>query len=172
LAEFTLNNRFDPYKNMKFVVRWDNKIIPGVSKMSPLVRTTEVVKHREGGDPSSSRKSPGLTEFDPIILERGLTHDPAFEEWVNQVWHLGSGLGTEVSLADFRKEVLIDVLNEAGQLVKRYIVHRCWPSEYQALPGFDANNTEVAIEIIKLENEGWERDISVAEPKEPSFNIE
>jgi phage tail-like protein len=172
MAEFTVNNRFDPYKNMKFLVRWDGKIIPGVSKMSPLSRNTEVVKHREGGDPSSSRKSPGRTEFDPIILERGLTHDPAFEEWVNKVWHFGGGLGTEVSLADFRKDILIDVLNEAGQLVKRYNVFRCWPSEYQALPGFDANNTDVAIEIIKLENEGWERDLSVVEPKEPGFTVE
>jgi len=172
MAEFTVNNRFDPYKNMKFLVRWDGKIIPGVSKMSPLSRITEVVEHREGGDPSSSRKSPGRTEFDPIILERGLTHDPAFEEWVNKVWNFGGGLGTEVSLADFRKDILIDVLNEAGQLVKRFKVFRCWPSEYQALPGFDANNTAVAIEIIKLENEGWERDLSVVEPKEPSFTVE
>ena len=172
MAEFTVNNRFDPYKNMKFLVRWDGKIIPGVSKMSPLSRNTEVVKHREGGDPSSSRKSPGRTEFDPIILERGLTHDPAFEEWVNKVWNFGGGLGTEVSLADFRKDILIDVLNEAGHLVKRYNVFRCWPSEYQALPGFDANNTDVAIEIIKLENEGWERDLSVVEPKEPGFTVE
>ena len=173
MAEFTVNpSRFDPYKNIKFRIKWDGNYIPGVSKISPLRRTTEVVEFREGGDPSISHKSPGLTNFDPIILERGLTHDPAFEEWVNKVWNFGGGLGKEVSLADFRKEVTIEVLNEAGQIVKAYIVHRCWPSEYQALPGFDANNTSVAIEMIKLENEGWERDLSVVEPTEPSFTVE
>jgi phage tail-like protein len=172
MAEFTVNNRFDPYKNMKFRIKWDGKYIPGVSKMSPLRRTREKIEFREGGDPSSSRKSPGRTEFDPIILERGLTHDPAFEEWVNKVWSFGSGPGAEVSLADFRKDIQIEVYNEAGQLVKRYNVFRCWPSEYQSLPILDANNTAVAIEMIKLENEGWERDTSVVEPKEPSFTVE
>ena len=167
MAEFTVNQRFDPYKNMKFRIKWDGQYVAGVSKMSPLKRTTEVVIHREGGDPSSDRKSPGRTSFDAIILERGLTHDPAFEDWVNKVWKLGSF--PEASLADFRKDIIIEVYNEAGQLVKAYKVYRCWPSEYQALPSLDANDTAVAIEMIRLENEGWERDVSVGEPKEPTF---
>jgi phage tail-like protein len=170
MAEFTVNQRFDPYKNMKFRIKWDGQYVAGVSKMSPLRRTTEVVIHREGGDQSSSRKSPGRTTFDPIVLERGLTHDPAFEDWVNKVWKLGAGLGEEVSLADFRKDIIIEVYNEAGQLVKAYKVFRCWPSEYQALSTLDANgDTAIAIEMLKLENEGWERDLSVDEPTEPKF---
>jgi phage tail-like protein len=133
-----------------------------------LRRTTDVIQHREGGDPSSSRKSPGLTEFAPITLERGVTHDPEFEKWANKVWTLGTGSGAEVSLKDFRKDIVLELYNEAGQLVLAYKIYRCWVSEYEILPELDANANAIAIERIKLENEGWERDKSVKEPVEPS----
>ena len=162
--------RFDPYKNFKFRLKWDGTYVAGVSKVSGLKRTTEVVKHREGGDPSSSRKSPGRTEYDAITLERGVTHDTEFERWANKVWNYGAGLGGEVSLKDFRKDVItIEMYNEAGQLALAYNVFRCWVSEYQALPDLDANANAVAIQHIKLENEGWERDFEVPEPSEPAF---
>ncbi|MEW2051821.1 phage tail protein [Streptomyces sp. NPDC005476] len=170
MADFTVNaTRFDPYKNFKFQVQWDGRYVAGVSKVSALKRTTEVVRHRHGGDPSSSRKSPGRTEYDAITLERGVTHDPAFEQWAGKVWNWGSGLGAETSLKDFRKDVIIEVYNEAGQLALVYKVYRCWVSEYHALPDLDANANAVAIQSIKLENEGWERDYTVTEPAEPSF---
>jgi phage tail-like protein len=166
MAQFVVNtNRFDPYKNFKFRVRWDGKVVLGVSKVGGLKRTTEVVKHRAGADPSSSRKSPGRTEYEAITLERGVTHDPDFEQWANKVWDFGS-VGAEVSLKDFRKDVTIELYNEAGQLAIAYKVFRCWVSEYQALPDLDANANAVAIEHIKLENEGWERDADVPEPTE------
>jgi phage tail-like protein len=170
--QFVANaGRFDPYKNFKFQIKFEGSTAPvaGISKMSALKRTTEVVKHREGGDPSTSRKSPGRTEYEAITLERGVTHDLEFEKWANKVWDLTSGLGTEVSLKDFRKNLIIDVMNEAGQVAITYKIFRCWVSEYQALPDLDANANAVAIQHIKLENEGWERDISVVEPTEPSL---
>jgi len=170
VAQFTVNtNRFDPYKNFKFRVRWDGRVVAGVSKVSSLKRTTEVVKHREGGDPSTSRKSPGRTEFEAITLERGVTHDVDFEQWANKVWNFGSGLGAETSLRDFRKDIVVEMYNEAGQLVIAYKVFRAWVSEFQSLPDLDANANAVAIQHIKLENEGWERDIEVVEPAEPTF---
>jgi phage tail-like protein len=170
MAEFTVNkNRFDPYKNFKFRLKWDGRYVAGVSKMSGLKRTTEVIRHREGGDPSTTRKSPGLTEFAPITLERGVTHDPEFESWANKVWRFGAGLGAEVSLKDFRKDIILELYNEAGQVVLAYKIYRCWISEYEVLPDLDANANAVAIEHITLENEGWERDSSVKEPVEPSF---
>ena len=170
MAQFTVNtNRFDPYKNFKFRVRWDGRVVAGVSKVSSLKRTTEVVKHREGGDPSTSRKSPGRTEFEAITLERGVTHDVDFEQWANKVWNFGSGLGAETSLRDFRKDIVVEMYNEAGQLVIAYKVFRAWVSEFQSLPDLDANANAVAIQHIKLENEGWERDIEVVEPAEPTF---
>jgi phage tail-like protein len=172
MAEFTVNaTRFDPYKNFKFKVKWDGKYVAGVSKVSALKKTTEVVKHREGGDPSSSRKSPGKTEFEAITLERGVTHDIAFEQWANKIWQFGGAPSNETSLADFRKDIIIEVYNEAGQKVKAFNVYRCWVSEYQATADFDANANAVLIEHIKLENEGWERDQSVTEPKEPTFTV-
>ena len=170
MPKFSVNpTRFDPYKNFKFRVKWKGKYVAGLSKMSALKRTTEVIKHREGGAPNISRKSPGRTEYEAITLERGVTHDPEFEKWANKVWNFGAGLGSEVSLKDFRKDIIVEVYNEAGQKVLAYKIYRCWVSEYQALPELDANANAVAIQTIKLENEGWERDTAVTEPEEPSF---
>jgi phage tail-like protein len=165
-------NRFDPYKNFKFRVKFGTSpaFVAGVSKIGALKRTTEVVKHREGGDPSSTRKSPGRTEYEAISLERGVTHDPEFERWANKVWNFASGLGSEVSLKDFRKDIRIEVYNEAGQLVMAYNVFRCWVSEFQAQADLDANANAVLIQSIKLENEGWERDYEVEVKEEPSFD--
>jgi phage tail-like protein len=170
MAQFVVNpNRFDPYKDFKFRIKWDGRVVAGVSKVSPLIRTTEVVEHREGGDPSMSRKSPGRTDYEAITLERGVTHDVEFEQWANKVWSFGSGGGSEVSLKDFRKNVTLELHNEAGQLVMAYRLYRCWVSEYQALPELDANGGGIAIQKITLQNEGWERDLDVTEPDEPSY---
>ncbi|MGF1641714.1 MAG: phage tail protein [Rhodospirillales bacterium] len=170
MAQFSVNaQRFDPYKNFKFRVKWDGRYVAGISKVSALKRSTEVVEHREGGDPSSSRKSPGRTKYEAITLERGVTHDPEFERWSNKVWNYGTGLGAESSLKDFRKDIILEVYNEAGQLALAYRIYRCWVSEFQALPDLDANANAVAIQTLKLENEGWERDLDVQEPNEPSL---
>jgi phage tail-like protein len=170
MAQFSVNaSRFDPYKNFKFRVKWDGRYVAGVSKVGALKRSTEVVEHREGGDPSSSRKSPGRSKFEAVTLERGVTHDTEFEKWANKVWNFGSGLGAEVSLKDFRKDLIIELYNESGQLVAAYKLFRCWVSEYQAQADLDANANAVLIQTLKLENEGWERDYDVQEPAEPSF---
>jgi phage tail-like protein len=170
MAQFSVNpQRFDPYKNFKFRVKWDGRYVAGISKVSALKRTTEVVKHREGGDPSSSRKSPGRSEFEAITLERGVTHDPEFRQWAAKVWNFGAGLGAEVSLKDFRKDIILEVYNEAGQLALAFKIYRCWVSEYQALSDLDANANATAIAHLKLENEGWEQDLDVKEPTEPAL---
>lgn len=172
MAQFNVNRqRYDPYKNFKFRVKFGNNpnYVAGVSKVSMLKRTTEVVRHRVGGDPSTSRKSPGRTEYEAITLERGVTYDRDFEQWASKVWNYGAGLGREVSLKDFRKNITIEVYNEAGQLALAYKVYRCWVSEFQALPELDANANAVAIQTIKLENEGWERDLEVPELDETQF---
>ena len=167
MAQFSVNTqRFDPYKNFKFRVKWDGKYVAGVSKVGALKLSTEAVTHREGGDPSSSRLSPSTVKFEAISLERGITHDPEFEDWAKKIWDFSNPL---TPLADFRKDITIELLNEQGVVAKAYNVYRCWVSEYQSLPDLDANANAVAIQTIKLENEGWERDYEVAEPKEPSF---
>jgi len=163
MAEFPTNpTRFDPYKNFNFRVKWDGQYVPAITRVSGLLRTTGVVENREGGDLSTSRKSTGLTQFAPIILERGLTDDPAFENWANLVWQFGTG--SESSLSEFRKNIYVELYNEAGQLVRAYKVFRCWPSEYQPLSQLDANVAAVLIESLTLQNEGWERDTSVVPP--------
>jgi phage tail-like protein len=170
MAQFSVNaQRFDPYKNFKFRVKWNGAYVAGISKVSALKRTTEVVKHREGGDPSTSRKSPGRSEFEAITLERGVTHDPAFEEWARKVWNFNGASGAEVSLKDFRRDIILEVYNEAGQKVIGYNIFRCWVSEFQAQADLDANANAVLIQHLKLENEGWERDGSTREPAEPSL---
>jgi len=171
MPQFSVNpNRFDPYKQFKFRVKWDGRYVPGICQCSGLIRQTEVVIHREGGDPNIVRKSPGHTNYDPIVLVRGRTHDDSFENWANKVWRFGSGLGLEISLADFRKDIIIELFNEAGQKVMAFKVYRCWPSEYVALGELDSNDTFVALESITLEHEGWERDKSVTEPEESSIS--
>jgi phage tail-like protein len=163
MAQFTVNaTRFDPYKNFMFRVKWDGQYVAGLSKMSALKRSTDPVVHRDGADPSHERKSPGKTKYDAVTLERGVTHDPEFEQWANLVHALAS----PISLRNFRKDVVVDVYNEADQKVLSYNLYRCWVSEYQALPQLDAGAAAVAIETIKLELEGWERDVAVTEPTE------
>src|SRR3989440_1637241 len=162
---FAVNaHRVDPYKNFKFQVLWDGRVVLGISKIGALKRTTDVVKHREGGDNSTDRKSPGRTTYEAITLERGITHDLEFETWANKV-HPYSG-DAAMDLKDFRKNITIVMNNERGQPVKRYKVFRCWVSEYTAVPDLDANANAIAIEHIKLENEGFERDLDTPEPDE------
>jgi phage tail-like protein len=172
MPQFTKQpSRFDPYKNFKFRVKFDSTYVAGVSKMTALKRTTAVVEHREGGDPSSPHKSPGLTKYEAITLERGVTHDTEFETWANKTWNFQGGLGAESSLADFRKDITIDMYNEAGQKVISYQIFRCWVSEFQALGDFDANANAVLIQHLKLENEGWQRDVLVTEPDPAQLKV-
>lgn len=165
MAQFSVNvGRIDPYKNFKFRVKWDGKVVAGVSKVSALKRTTEVVSHREGGDISTQRHSPGASKFEPITLERGITFDPEFEKWANLVYSTeGDGA---VSLAKFRKDIYIEMLNLQGTVVRAYRVFRCWISEYTALPELDANANGISFETIVLQNEGHERDEAVVEVAE------
>jgi phage tail-like protein len=171
MAMFPANpTRLDPYKNFKFRIKWDNKYIAAVSKISSLKRSTEVITFRSGGDPSTSILSPGKQKFEPVTCERGLTMDMVFHDWAGLVWNYGSALGSEVSLANFRKNLYLEFYNEAGQLVIAYKLYRCWVSEYHALPDLDAGGNAIAIEYIKIETEGWERDTSVTEPTEPTLS--
>lgn len=166
MPQFSVNtHRFDPYRNFKFKIKWDNQYVAGLNKCSALKKTTEVTDWREGGDPSVSRKLPGKTSYEAITLEQGLTHDETFEQWANLVNNFQGD--ASMSLLNFRKPTItIDVFNLQGTKVMSYIVHRCWVSEYQALPELDASGNAVMIRTLKLENEGWERDTSVTEPTE------
>jgi phage tail-like protein len=172
--------RYDPYKNFRFRLKWDGKYVAGLSKCSGLSRTTQVISHRAGGDPTTPRRMPGQSEYEAITLERGVTHDVVFEQWANKVWDYhnmttddqqGSTGNQDVSLKDFRKDIILEIYNEAGQKVLAYNIYRCWPSEFRAVPELDANGNAVAIQSLKLENEGWERDTTIAEPAEPSFTL-
>jgi len=166
MPQFTVNaTRFDPYKNYKFRLKWDGRYIAGVSKISPLKKATEAVPFRSGGDNSVQYLSPSTWKFDPITIERGVTHDVDFEAWANQVNTMTGDAG--IALAGFRRDITLELHNEAGQIAKAYSIFRCWVSEYTALPELDPNAHVVAIEKIVLQNEGWTRDLAVPEPKEP-----
>ena len=168
MAKFSANpTRIDPYRNYNFRVKVDNQYVAGLSKCSGLKRTTEVTPWREAGDPAAAHLLPGKTKFDPVTLEAGVTHDATFEAWANLVHNFQGDAAR--SLKAFRKDILIDVFNEGGQKVLSYKVYRCWVSEYQAQPDLDANANAVAIQTLKLENEGWERDYEVPEPAEETF---
>ena len=178
MAQFTINSatRLAPYAGHKFRVMMEGRYVAGVSKVSALKRTTEVIEHRDGGSNNVSHRSPGRVKYEPITLERGVTHDVEFERWANKVWDYGNAQAgseqrtREVSLRDFRRDIIIDLFNEAGQKVLSYKVYRAWPSEYQAWADLDANANTILIASLKLEHEGWERDLEVTEPLEPSFD--
>ncbi|HKX90972.1 MAG TPA: phage tail protein [Sphingomicrobium sp.] len=170
MAGFVINaNRFDPYKNFRFRLKWEGKYVAGISKVSALKRTTEVVEHRDGGDPTAMRKSPGNTKFEPLTLERGVTHDKEFEDWASLVWKINNPAGTQIALKAFRKDLLLELHNEAGQVALVYKIYRAWVSEFNALPELDANANAVAIQSIILQHEGFERDNDVPEPAEPAI---
>jgi phage tail-like protein len=164
---FTVNtSRFDPYKNYRFLVYFGTSTNPvaAVSKVSALKRSSDAIDYMEGGN-GIILKGLGRTKYEPITMERGITFDTDFETWANAAQVLSSG-APSTSLANLRKEMRIVLLNEAAQPVHQYKVHRCWVSEFQALPDLDASQNGVAIETIKIENEGWERDLSLTEQKE------
>ena len=158
-------HRYDPYRTFKFQVLIDAKPVAGLRKMTTLKKTTEAVSWRTAGDPTHERKLPGGTKYEPITLEQGLTHDPVFEQWANLVNNIqGDGA---MSLKNFRKDIVINVMNLQGKVAVSYKIYRAWVSEFQALPDFDAGTMNaVGIQHVKLEHEGWERDTSVAEPAE------
>lgn len=166
MAEGFVKNarRYDPYKNFKFRIIMDDKPVLGVSKAGALKRTTEVVKHRCGGENSVDHKSCGRTTYDGLTLERGVTHDREFEGWANKVHPFSGDAGMD--LVDYKKDLTLEVMNEKGHVAFRYTLYHCWVSEYTSVPDLDANANAVAIETIKIEMEGWDRDIDTKEPKE------
>jgi len=162
---FVVNaTRVDPYKNFKFRVLWDGKPVLGISKVGSLKRTTEVVKHRSGGENSYDHKSPGRSSYDAITLERGITHDLEFEKWANKV-HSFQG-DPVMDLNGYKKDLTLEVMNEKGQVALRYHMFNCWVSEFAAVPDLDANANAIAIEHIKVELEGWQRDEATTEPNQ------
>jgi phage tail-like protein len=165
MAKFTVNpQRYDPYRNFKFRIKIDNVYVAGLAKCSALKKTTEMVEWREAGDPSTTHKLPGKSKYDAITLTAGVSHDTTLEDWANLTNNFQGDAA--MSLKNFRKNITIDVFNEADQKVLSYFVYRCWVSEFQTLPDLDASANAVMIQTIKLENEGWERDKSVVEPTE------
>ena len=164
MAEFSVNPaRVDPYANSKFLVKFDGKTpVPGIFRVSALKRTTAAIGHRTGSEHSEDHLVPGLTSWEPIVLERGRTHDTAFEDWANLVW---SDAGT-MSLAKFRKDIRLELLDEQGTTVMAFTIHRAWPSEYVALGQLDADDVSTAVETLTLQHEGFTRDTAVMEPKE------
>jgi phage tail-like protein len=171
MPHFVVQEPFDPYNQFKFRLKWDGRYVAGVTRVGPLARRTEVINQRSGGDPGVARRSPGPTLFDPIVMERGITLDKEFEEWADSAWDATAGSGSESAPIDFRKDITLEVYNEAGQLVVCYRIYKCWVSEYQALPELDASSSAVAYERIVLQNEGWARDKSVQEPRGPITSV-
>jgi phage tail-like protein len=163
---FAVNaHRHDPYRTFMFQVVIDGQVVAGLRKMTALKKKTEPVKWRTAGDPTHERILPGGTSYEPVTLEQGLTHDPVFEQWANLVNNLEGNAA--MSLKDFRKDIIINVLNLQGQVAIAYKLTRAWVSDYQAIPDLDAGSMNtVGIQSVTLQHEGWIRDTAVAEPQE------
>lgn len=157
-------HRIDPYKNYKFRIIMDNKTVLGVSKVSALKRTTEVINHRSGGENIHEHKTPGRTTYEAITLEHGITHNTEFEKWASQIHPYEND--STIDLVNYKKDLILEIMNEKGQVALRYLLHRCWVSEFTAVPDLDAHEDDIAIESIKIEIEGWTRDTDTKEPNE------
>lgn len=164
--------RVDPFLTYNFQVKWDGVYVAAVCKVSGLTRSTEVTTYRSGGQAQTVYKIPGQTSYGPITLEQGVTFDTTFEQWANKMWYYPntSKFGNEVSLKDFRKNIQLEMYNQAGQLLLRYNIYNAWPSEYHALPELDAESNTVALASLTLQHEGWDRDTTVTPPTLPSFS--
>src|SRR5271156_5541098 len=141
---FAVNiSRNDPYKTYRFLVYFGTDVTPvaGMSKVGAIKRESDVIEYKEGGN-AIILKGLGRTKYDPITLERGVTHDTDFESWANAAQVLDKG-SPSTSLANLRMEIRIELLNEEGQPVQRYIVHDAWVSEFQAWPDLDAGGNAV-----------------------------
>jgi phage tail-like protein len=163
-TDFSVNtHRFDPYKQFKFRVKWDGRYVSGIITVNGLHRDTAVITN---SDSQNEIKTPGRTVYQPIVLERGRTHDTAFENWANKVYEYSNRLSAP---HDYRKDIIIELCNEAGQLVMAFKVYNCWPSHYSPIKELNANTTDIAVETLTLQYDGWERDMEVIEPQEPSY---
>lgn len=163
---FSVNtNRFDPYKAYRFLVYFgkSTSAVAAVSKVTAIKRTSEPIEYKEGGN-AIILKGLGRTKYEPITLERGVTYDTDFQDWADFAQKLDKG-APSTSLKNLRRDIRIELQNEAGVTVQAFQVYRCWVSEYQALPDLDAGGSAVALEHIKVENEGWE-DLNLAEQAE------
>ncbi len=146
---------------VNFRVKWDGRVIPGITHVSELRRKVKVLTFRNGGDPSSPRRMPGIACYEPIVIKRPRTYDKSFEQWANKVWNFGSGFGAEVSLKDYRKDITIEICSETGQVLMAFRVYGCWPSEYVGMSELNADDENVAMETLVLQHQGWERDYSI-----------
>lgn len=169
--EFVVNtHRVDAYQQSRFRVKWEGRVVPGINRIKGLRRTTKVTTFRQGTEKGAALKIPGETVYEPIILQRGRTHDNAFEQWAAQVQAFGPGSGAQTQ-PQYRKDIIIELLNEAGQVVMAWHVFGCWPTVYSPVEDLDATSTETAIEMLVLEHNGWERDLSITEPVEQSYTV-
>ncbi|NNC99112.1 MAG: phage tail protein [Gammaproteobacteria bacterium] len=156
----------DPYRNFKFRLIWNGRVVAGFSEASILNHGAETMNFRAGGNPDAIVKRPAPQAYEAITLERGITHDPTFEQWANRAWSYSQGAKNPQhdqdrpapSFNNFKQDFKLELLDQAGHAKRSYKLFRCWPSEYTALPELDANGTAVVIAKIKLENEGWELD--------------
>lgn len=167
-----------PFPNFRFKVKWDVDgqyvYVAGLNRVSALSQSTKVIRHRDGGDPSTMHVAPGQTEYSPLTFERGVSYDTYFEAWANNVYDYKNSKAStgDTTSPDFRKTFILEVYNEAGQKVMAYTVYNAWVSELQFLSDLDANGeAAILIQSMTIQNEGWERDESVTALEEPSFTL-
>jgi phage tail-like protein len=147
---------YDPYRKFKFLVKWNNAVVMAVHKVSSITKSIDPIDWRTGGDSNFSAKVPGLTKWEPITLERGLSADTAFQEWMVLVnKYTKAGLGADEAVHAFRKNLNIEMYSLQNELVMTINVYNAWPSKL-TIADFDAKANELAIEHMELQNEGWD----------------
>lgn len=146
----------DPYKDFFFKVSFDASgatPVAGVNKVSGVSKSADSIGYRRGGDPLTMRLAPGLTSFEPITLEQGVTQSAEFNAWASQLAPNNPAMkGYDPNP---RKDIAIDLYDETGKKVVSYSITNCWVSHYQVLPDLDAGANTIAIQTLTLQHEGW-----------------
>lgn len=145
----------DPFTGFKFrviVATFSSDI--GFQKVSGLKESTEVVEYREGTDPITKRKLPGLTVYDPVTFTRGLSTSHDLLDWRAQV-ATASSPGDGVPPDGFRRTVTVQMFAKGNndQAVQSWEILKAWPQELNH-SDLDAEGSAVVIQSMILANEG------------------
>ncbi|POG54372.1 phage tail protein [Haloferax marisrubri] len=141
--------RTDPYRQLRFILEIGGLVTAGFSRCDLPSATSAVVEYREGADPPTPRKLPGLNEYGPLVLEVGVT-DRSLElsEWRTLV--------EQGRMDEARRDAAVVLLDATGNPAARWVFREAWPSKYDA-PRLDAMASEVAVERLVVVHEGFAR---------------
>jgi phage tail-like protein len=135
--------RVDPYRTFNFRVEISGTTTASFRECSGLSTDGDAVEYREGTDPNTLRKLPGLRKYANVTLKRGYTQNLELWTWYGNITN---------GIPD-RRTVSIILMNEAHADVLRWELDFAWINKLEGA-SFNAAASEVAIESLEIVHEG------------------